>query len=112
MVIDKLRPGAWAGDLARLASDELRRAGVSAPQRLLLLAHSVGHVPFEMPQPYPAYGRPDEKGFLVEENMVLSVDCLYFGGSLGPCHMENVFIIRKDRAESLYSVPLEILGPR
>ncbi len=112
MVIDKLRPGAWTGDLARMASDELRKAGVSAPQRLVLFAHSVGHIPFEMPQPFPAYGRPGDKGFLVEENMVLSVDCLYFGGSLGPCHMENVFIIHKDRAESLYSVPLELLGPR
>lgn len=111
-VIEKLRPGAWTGDLARMACEELRRAGVSAPQRLVLFAHSVGHVPFEMPQPFPAYGRPGEKGFLVEQNMVLSVDCLYFGGNLGPCHMENVFIIHQDRAESLYSVPLELLGPR
>jgi Xaa-Pro dipeptidase len=111
-VIEQLRPGAWTGDLARMAEQELRSAGVSAPQRLVLFAHSVGHVPFEMPQPYPAYGRPGEKGFLVEENMVLSVDCLYFGGNLGPCHMENVFVVHKDRAESLYSVPLQLLGPR
>jgi Xaa-Pro dipeptidase len=111
-VIDKLRPGAWSGDLATMAVEELRKNGVTAPQRLVLFAHSVGHIPFEMPQPYPAYGRPGEKGFLVEENMVLSVDCLYFGGNLGPCHMENVFVIHKDRAESLYSVPLQLLGPR
>jgi Xaa-Pro dipeptidase len=111
-VIEHLRPGAWTGDLARLAAEELRKAKVAAPQRLVLFAHSVGHVPFEMPRPYPAYGRPDDKGFLVEENMVLSVDCLYFGGNLGPCHMENVFVIHPDRTESLYSVPLELLGPR
>jgi Xaa-Pro dipeptidase len=111
-VIEKLRPGAWTGELARMASDELRKAGVSAPQRLVLFAHSVGHIPFEMPQAYPAYGRPGDKGFQVEEHMVLSVDCLYFGGNLGPCHMENVFVIHKDGAESLYSVPLQLLGPR
>ncbi len=112
MVIEHLRPGAWTGDLARMAAEELQKSGVSAPQRLVLFAHGVGHVPFEMPRPYPAYGRPEEQGFLVKENMVLSVDCLYFGGNLGPCHMENVFIIHKDRAESLYAVPLELLGPR
>ncbi len=112
LVRENLRPGSWTGDLARLAADELRKAGVAAPQRLVLFAHSVGHVPFEMPQPYPAYGRPGEKGFLVEENMVLSVDCLYFGGNLGPCHMENVFIVHRQGAESLYSVPLQLLGPR
>jgi Xaa-Pro aminopeptidase len=111
-VIEKLRPGAWTGDLARMAQDALRSAGVQAPQRLVLFAHSVGHVPFEMPQAYPAYGRPGDRGFLVEENMVLSVDCLYFGGSIGPCHMENVFVIHKDRTESLYSVPLQLFGPR
>ena len=112
MVIEKLRPGTWTSELGELAVNYLRKHHVATPERLVLFAHSVGHVPFEMPLPYPAYGRPRGKGFQVQENMVLSVDCLYFGGNLGPCHMENVFIVHKDKAESLYQVPLELLGPR
>ena len=112
MVIDKLRPGAWTGDLARMASDELRKAGCRHRSGWCCSPTVWDMCRSRCRSPTRRTDVPDEKGFLVEENMVLSVDCLYFGGSLGPCHMENVFIIRKDRAESLYSVPLEILGPR
>jgi hypothetical protein len=48
----------------------------------------------------------------LEADMVVSLDCLYFGSKYGPCHMENVFIINKRGAESTYETPLELLGPR
>ena len=44
--------------------------------------------------------------------MVLTLDCLYFGGWLGPCHMENVFVIEDDGAQSNSETPLELMGPR
>ena len=44
--------------------------------------------------------------------MVVSVDCLFFGAKIGPCHMENVFIVHADGPEPLYQTPLELMGPR
>ena len=41
--------------------------------------------------------------------MVLSFDCLYFGGRLGPSHMENVFVIGEDKTESIYRYPLALI---
>jgi hypothetical protein len=69
-------------------------------------------MPVEMPQPYPHMGVAGSRGFMLEEGMVVSLDCLYFGAKLGPSHMENVFIIGREGAESTYETPLELLGPR
>ena len=81
-------------------------------EKLIAVAHGVGHMPVEIPVPYPSLGLRGARGFELEENMVISLDCLYFGAELGPCHMENVFIINAGGAESTYATPLEIMGPR
>lgn len=52
------------------------------------------------------------RGFHSRENMVISLDCLYFGSYLGPCHMEHVYIIEADGAVSTHDTPPELLGPR
>jgi len=44
----------------------------------------------------------------VEQGMVISIDCLYFGSGLGPSHMENVFIVNENGAEPLYRFPLDL----
>ncbi len=108
MVQDHLVPGTWANELPAMAQQAVRDAGLPAPEKLLVLAHSVGYMPFEMPAPFPAYGRPAGKGFQIEKDMVLSVDCLYFGAKDGPCHMENVFVIGEDGARSLYRTPMDL----
>ena len=82
------------------------------PPSLPAVAHGVGHMPVEIPVPYPSLGLRGARGFDLEEGMVISLDCLYFGAELGPCHMENVFIINAGGAESTYATPLEIMGPR
>jgi len=108
MVQDHLRPGTWANELPAIAQQSVRDAGLPAPEKLLVLAHGVGYMPFEMPSAFPAYGRPAGKGFQIEKNMVLSVDCLYFGAKDGPCHMENVFVVGDDGARSLYRTPMDL----
>ena len=108
MVQDHLVPGTWANELPAIAQQAVRDAGLPAPEKLLVLAHSVGYMPFEMPAPFPAYGRPTGKGFQIEKDMVLSVDCLYFGAKDGPCHMENVFVIGDGGARSLYQTPMDL----
>jgi len=79
------------------------------PEKLLVVAHSVGLVPLESPVRYPGTGLHGAKeGFTVEQGMVISIDCLYFGSGLGPSHMENVFIVNESGAEPLYRFPLDL----
>ena len=111
-MIDLMKPGVNTGDVQRAGFEYLRDRGAAAPQKLIAVAHGIGHMPVEMPQPYPHTGVAGSRGFMLEEGMVISLDCLYFGAKLGPSHMENVFIIGRDGAESTYATPLELLGPR
>ena len=79
------------------------------PEKLLVVAHSVGLVPLESPVRYPGTGLHGAKeGFTVEQGMVVSIDCLYFGSGLGASHMENVFIVNESGAEPLYRFPLDL----
>jgi Xaa-Pro dipeptidase len=79
------------------------------PEKLLVVAHSLGLVPLESPVKYPGTGLHGAKeGFTVQQSMVISIDCLYFGSGLGPSHMENVFIVNESSAEPLYHFPLDL----
>ncbi len=107
-----LKPGVNTGDLPQVAMEHLRVVGISAPEKCLVVAHGIGHMPLEIPVAFPSHGLAGARGFVIEENMAISLDCLYFGGEHGPCHMENVYLINSDGAESTYQTPLELMGPR
>jgi Xaa-Pro aminopeptidase len=111
-MIDAMTPGTNTGAVQKLGLEYLRKHGVATPEKLIAVAHGVGHMPVEIPVPYPSLGIRGARGFELEEGMVISLDCLYFGAELGPCHMENVFIIDAGGAESTYATPLELMGPR
>ena len=111
-LLESLKPGFHTGALTRMAHDYMRSKGISAPEKLLVIAHGIGMMPIESPVPGPSMGALGAAGFTLEQDMVISVDCLFFGARLGPCHMENVFIINADGPESLYRTPLELMGPR
>jgi Xaa-Pro dipeptidase len=111
-VLQHLKPGFHTGWLGPMAQDYMRERGVSAPEKMLVFAHGVGMMPVESPVPGPSMGTAGAQGFTLEENMVVSVDALFFGARHGPCHMENVFIVSRDGPESLYKTPLALLGPR
>jgi Xaa-Pro dipeptidase len=109
---DHLRPGNHTGDCIRIAYEHIKAAGVPAPEKLVTFAHGIGLTPVEMPVGFPSYGLKGAQGFVVEENMTVSLDCLYFGGKHGPCHMENIYITGSGDPEPTYASPLEIRGPR
>lgn len=111
-VVEAMRPGVTTGALAKQALEGLTRRGVPSPEKLLLLGHGLGLQPLEFPLPYPSQGLAGGRGFTLEKDMVVSLDCLYYGSKIGPCHMENVFVIEDGGASSTYSTPLELLGPR
>ena len=104
----RLAPGANTAEIC--AYREIPAAQrLDPPEKLLVVAHSVGLVPLESPVRYPGTGLHGAKeGFTVEQGMVISIDCLYFGSKLGPSHMENVFIVNENGAEPLYRFPLDL----
>ena len=104
----RLKPGVNTAEIC--AFHEIPAAQhLDPPEKLLVVAHSVGLVPLESPVKYPGTGLHGAKeGFIVEKGMVISIDCLYFGSGLGPSHMENVFIVNESGAEPLYRLPLDL----
>jgi Xaa-Pro aminopeptidase len=109
---EHLRAGNHTGECTRIAYEHAKAAGVPAPEKLLTFAHGIGLTPVEMPVGFPSLGHRGAQGFPIEEDMTISLDCLYFGGRYGPCHMENVYITGRGAPEPTYSAPLEIGGPR
>ena len=108
-VVSRLRPGANSVEICEPVRCGIARE-LDAPEKLLMIVHSIGHVPLESPVRFPSTGlHAATEGFEIKPAMVLSYDCLYFGSRLGPSHMENVFIIGDDGAESIYNYPLELI---
>ena len=104
----RLAPGVNTSEIS--AFHEIPAAQrLDPPEKLLVVAHSLGLVPLESPVKYPGTGLHGAKeGFTVEQGMVISIDCLYFGSGLGPSHMENVFIVNEGGAEPLYRFSLDL----
>ena len=96
--------------LPAIGYEHLKANGIATPEKLLVVAHGIGLMPLEIPLPYPAAGLAGVKeGFVLEENMLISLDSLYFGAKLGPCHMENVYVITAGAPEPMYAAPLELI---
>jgi Xaa-Pro aminopeptidase len=104
----RLKPGVNTAEICAFRGIAAAQR-LDPPDKLLVVAHSVGLVPLESPVKYPGTGLHGAKeGFAVEQDMVISIDCLYFGSRLGPSHMENVFIVNENGAEPLYRFPLDL----
>lgn len=105
----RLKPGANTAEICQF-NDIAAAQRLDPPEKLLVVAHSVGLVPLESPVKYPGTGLHGAKeGFVVQPGMVISIDCLYFGSGLGPSHMENVFIVGETGAEPLYQSTLDLM---
>jgi Xaa-Pro dipeptidase len=110
-MVSQVRPGRSTAEVQRAGYDYLRSHDIPAPEKLIAVVHGIGHMPVEMPVGFPSYGLAGFEGFTIEKDMVLSCDYLYFGARHGPCHMENVYIVTANGAESTYSAPLELITP-
>ncbi len=107
---DRLRPGVNTASLPAIGYEHLKSKGVPTPEKLLVVAHGIGLMPLEIPLHYPAAGLAGVKqGFVMEEDMLISLDSLFFGAKLGPCHMENVYAVTAGGPEPMYAAPLELI---
>lgn len=108
-LVAQLRPGANSAAICAAVRSG-PAAELSAPDKLLMIVHGIGRVPLESPVRFPSTGlHVAAEGFEIASSMVLSADCLYFGSRYGPSHMENVFIIGENGAESIYQYPLDLI---
>ena len=76
------------------------------PRKTLVFLHSIGLDIIELPSGYPAFGRL--KDFELEENTVVNFEFLYFGHTLAPYHLESSYLIGRDDAECLHTLPHEL----
>jgi Xaa-Pro aminopeptidase len=80
---------------------------VPTPKKTLVFFHSIGLDIIELPSSYPAFGRL--KDFELEENTVVNFEFLYFGHSVAPYHLESSYLIGRDGARCLHTMPHELI---
>lgn len=108
-VVSRLKPGNNSSEICSEAREKIS-CSLDSPDKLLMIVHSIGHVPLESPKAFPSTGLDSAlEGFEIKENMILSFDCLYFGSKLGPSHMENVFVISENDSSSIYQYPIDLI---
>lgn len=98
----KLRAGLRFSDIPRIGRESLKKQGVDLT--VSFRPHSVGLFHSDQPRNDLSQGRvpPD---LVLEENMVLSVDCpLLDTGLGGTAHLEDLMLIRADRAEPIHEI--------
>ena len=103
----QLRAGMRFADVPRIGREALRKQG--ADLTVSFTPHSVGLFHTDQPQP-SLLGLRTPDALVLEENMILSVDCPVFEAGLGgTLHLEDLMLIRKDGAEPIHEVPPPVI---
>lgn len=103
----QLRPGLRFADIPRIGRESIRKQGLDL--NVSFTPHSVGLFHTDHPQPSLLSSRaPDD--LVLEENMVLSVDCpVLESGIGGTMHLEDLTLIRRDGGEPLHAIPPPVI---
>ena len=100
---EQLKPGMRFADIPPIGRKVLRAQGLEL--NVSFNPHSVGLFHTDHPQPSLLEGRTLES-LVLEENMVLSVDCPPIDAGIGgTAHLEDLMLITRDGAEPLHDVP-------
>lgn len=104
---EQLRPGMRFADIPPLGKASLKKQGLEL--NVSFNPHSVGLFHTDHPQPSLFDGRSVE-GLVLEENMILSVDCPPIDSGIGgTAHLEDLMLIKKDGAEPIHDVPAGVI---
>ena len=104
---EQLRPGMRFADIPRIGRDALKKQG--ADLTVSFTPHSVGLFHTDHPQPSLIAPRTEDD-LILEENMILSVDCpVFLAGLGGTIHLEDLMWIRNGGAEPIHSVPPPVI---
>jgi Xaa-Pro aminopeptidase len=104
---EQLRPGMQFADIPRIGRDTLKKQG--ADLTVSFTPHSVGLFHTDHPQPSLIAPRAADD-LMLEENMILSVDCpVFLAGLGGTVHLEDLMWIRSGPAEPIHAVPPPVI---
>lgn len=103
----ELRAGRSTHDVWKAMSAIAFAMDVPTPRKTLVFLHAIGLDIIELPSGYPAFGRL--KDFELEAGTVVNFEWLYFGHSVSPYHLESSYLIGRDGAECLHTLPQELL---
>ena len=99
-----LRPGKPSSEVYKTVIRVMEEMGVPSPRKTLVATHGVGLEFVEWYTRFPTQkGVPDS--YLIEENVTLGMDVLYYGHEIGTFHFENGLLIAKDGPRSFYAPP-------
>jgi Xaa-Pro aminopeptidase len=102
-VRNALRPGLSFPDIQRIGKESIRRQG--GDFNISFTPHCVGLYHGDQPWQTPAEPQVLET-FVLEEGMVLSVDCpLGHIGCGGSSHLEDLTLITREGSEPIHTVP-------
>jgi Xaa-Pro aminopeptidase len=105
--VTHLRAGITTHDAWQAISRIAYAMDVPTPKKTLVFFHSIGLDIIELPSSYPAFGRL--KDFELEENTVVNFEFLYFGHSVAPYHLESSYLIERNGARCLHTMPHELI---
>jgi Xaa-Pro aminopeptidase len=108
--VQHLRAGITTHEAWQAISRIAYAMDVPTPKKTLVFFHSIGLDIIELPSSYPAFGRL--KDFELEENTVINFEFLYFGHSVAPYHLESSYLIERDGARCLHTMPHELIVAR
>ena len=99
----QLRPGLRFADVTRLGRESIKKQGLDL--NVAFTPHAVGL--FHTDHPRPSLHEPRTvDGLVLEENMILSVDCpVLEAGIGGSAHLEDLMLIKPGGAEPIHDVP-------
>jgi Xaa-Pro aminopeptidase len=104
---EQLRPGMRFSDIPRIGRASLTRQG--ADISVSFSPHSVGLFHTDQPQP-DLIGPRSLDALVLEENIVLSVDCpVFMAGLGGTIHLEDLMLIKNGRGEALHTIPAPVI---
>jgi Xaa-Pro aminopeptidase len=104
---EQLKPGLRFADIPRIGRESLKKQGVSLT--VSFRPHSVGLFHTDHPQP-SLIGPRGPEALVLEENMILSVDCPVLEAGLGgTAHLEDLMLIRQEGAEPIHEVPESVI---
>ena len=100
---EQLRPGMRFADIPPIGKASLKKQGLEL--NVSFTPHAVGLFHTDHPSPSLLDGRTID-GLMLEENMILSVDCPPIDGGIGgTAHLEDLMLIKKGGAEPIHDVP-------
>ncbi|MEW6470690.1 MAG: M24 family metallopeptidase [Actinomycetota bacterium] len=98
----ELEPGKTTDHVYRAAMGTMEASGIPGWSKTVVATHGIGLDAVEWYTPYPAQ-RSIPQSFLLEENVVIGMDVLFYGEEVGPFHFENQIVITAHGVRSFFA---------